>query len=98
MSLPTVAVGVIRYARRAAFDRAALTGTVAPMGASSVVGALLGGVLVPYAPQVLLKFGLGIILNVSAWRIFRHGRRKPVAASTVEGTPAGAGDAGPVSR
>jgi uncharacterized membrane protein YfcA len=42
------------------------------MGAGSILGALLGGVLVPYAPQALLKIGLGIILNVSAWRIFRH--------------------------
>ena len=76
VSLPTVAVGVIRYARRGAFARAALTGTVAPMGVGSVVGALLGGLLVPSAPQALLKLGLGVILNVSAWRIFRHGGRR----------------------
>jgi uncharacterized membrane protein YfcA len=70
-----VAVGVGRYARRRAFaERAALTGTVAPMGAGSVPGAVLGGLLVPYAPQALLELGLGIILNVSAWRIFRHTR------------------------
>jgi uncharacterized membrane protein YfcA len=47
------------------------------MGVGSVLGALLGGLLVPYAPQALLKLGLGVILNVSAWRIFRHGRRAP---------------------
>ena len=76
VSLPTVAVGVVRYARRGAFARAALTGTVAPMGVGSVVGALLGGLLVPSAPQALLKLGLGVILNVSAWRIFRHGGRR----------------------
>lgn len=76
VSLPTVTVGLLRYNRRGAFtDRTALTGTVAPMGAGSVLGALIGGVLVPYAPQALLKIGLGVILNVSAWRIFRHSRR-----------------------
>jgi uncharacterized membrane protein YfcA len=64
-----------RYAHRGAFERVALRGTVAPVGTGSVVGALLGGLLVPDAPQALLKLGLGVILNVSARRIFRHGRR-----------------------
>jgi len=78
VSLPTVSVGVGRYARRGAFAaRPALTDTVAPMGAGSVLGALLGGLQVPYTPQALLKLGLGVILYVSAWRIFRHGRRAP---------------------
>src|SRR5919109_2126444 len=38
----------------------------------TVAVGLAGGVLVPYAPQALLKIGLGVILNVSAWRIFQH--------------------------
>ena len=44
------------------------------MGAGSVPGAVLGGLLVPYAPQALLELEIGTILNVSAWRIFRHTR------------------------
>ena len=91
VSLPTVAVGVVRYARRGAFaGRAAVTGTVVPMGAGSVLGALLGGLLVPYTPQALLKLGLGVILNVSAWRIFRHGGRR-YAAPRPRRRPAAAG-------
>lgn len=73
ISLPTVIVGVVRYARRGAFDnRRDLTGTVAPMGFGSVIGALIGGLLVGIIPASALKVGLGIILNVSAWRIFQH--------------------------
>jgi hypothetical protein len=44
-----------------------------------VQGALLGRALVPHAPQALLKLGLGVILNLSAWRIFHHTRRAPSA-------------------
>ncbi|MCS6834935.1 MAG: sulfite exporter TauE/SafE family protein [Anaerolineae bacterium] len=72
ISLPTILVGVGRYARRGAFaDRAPLRETVAPMGAGSVIGALIGGLLVGFVPSSVLKFVLGIILIVSALRIFR---------------------------
>lgn len=70
VSLPVVAVGVLRYARQGAFTRGALAGTVAPMGIGSVIGALLGGMLVGAVSANLLKIGLGVILIVSAWRIF----------------------------
>jgi uncharacterized membrane protein YfcA len=43
ISLPTVAVGVVRHARLKAFDeRLDLTQTVAPMGVESVIGAVAG--------------------------------------------------------
>jgi uncharacterized membrane protein YfcA len=43
ISLPTVAVGVLRHRRLGSFaDRAELTQTVAPMGVDSVVGAVVG--------------------------------------------------------
>ena len=43
ISLPTVAVGVVRHARLKAFDeRLDLTQTVAPMGVGSVIGAVAG--------------------------------------------------------
>jgi uncharacterized membrane protein YfcA len=77
ISLPTVAVGIIRYARKAAYDRPALWSTVLPMGIGSVIGALIGGALVGIVAAEILKLGLGIILIVSALRIFAHGRRHP---------------------
>src|SRR5215203_4879126 len=71
ISLPTVAVGVLRHRRLGSFaDRADLTRTVAPMGAGSVIGAVAGGFLVGVVPASVLKFVLGVILVVSAVRIF----------------------------
>ena len=76
VSLPTVAVGVLRHRRLGAFEeRRDLTATVAPMGAGSVVGAVAGGLMVGIVPAPALKLLLGVILIVSAVRIFRHGNR-----------------------
>ena len=73
ISLPTVAVGVLRHRRLGAFeDREDLTLTVAPMGAGSVVGAVAGGLLVGIVPAAALKLVLGVVLIVSAVRIFRR--------------------------
>lgn len=59
--------------RRGAYaDRSALTGTVAPMAAGSVIGAIAGGLLVGIVPSAILKLGLGIILIASAVRVFHH--------------------------
>ncbi len=71
VSLPTVAVGIIRYARRSGYDRRALRDTVAPMSIGSVIGAIIGGLLVGIMPAAALKLGLGCILIASAIRIFR---------------------------
>ena len=71
ISLPTVAVGVLRHRRLGSFtDRADLTQTVAPMGLGSVVGAVIGGLFVGVVPAAVLKLVLGVILIVSAVRIF----------------------------
>lgn len=60
ISLPTVAVGLIRYASRGAFaDRQPLRETVAPMGVGSVIGAVTGGMLVGIVPARILKISLG---------------------------------------
>jgi uncharacterized membrane protein YfcA len=72
ISLPTVAVGITRYAQRGAYERSALVETVAPMGVGSVIGAVIGGLLVGVIPAAVLKVGLGIILIFSAWRTFRR--------------------------
>ncbi len=73
ISLPTVAVGVARHTRLGAFkERRDLSQTVAPMGAGSVLGAVAGGLLVGLAPAAALKLILGVILIISAVKIFRH--------------------------
>lgn len=74
IGIPTVVIGLIRYAHRGALaDSAPLARTVAPMGIGSVIGALIGGSLAGVAPASLLKVGLGIILIISAARVFRRG-------------------------
>lgn len=88
ISVPTVIVGVAGHASRGAFtDRRPLTETVAPMGVGSVIGAIIGGLLVGFVPATLLKIGLGIILIVSAVRIFRHTKQSIGAGSCALATP-----------
>jgi uncharacterized membrane protein YfcA len=75
VSLPTVSVGIVRYWRRGAYaDRIALRQTVVPMAAGSVIGAVLGGLFLGLVSGSVLKFVLGLILIVSAVRVFRHSR------------------------
>ena len=80
VSLPTVSVGILRYWRRGAYaDRSALRDTVLPMGVGSVIGAVLGGLLLGIVPASFLKVGLGVILIISAVRVFRHSRSDQVS-------------------
>jgi uncharacterized membrane protein YfcA len=72
ISLPTVAVGIARYARQRTYAASALTETVAPMGLRPVIGAVIGGLLVGSVPAPALKTGLGVIFIISAWRTFRR--------------------------
>jgi hypothetical protein len=73
ISLPVVAVGVVRYARQGAYaERQDLWRTVAPMGAGSIIGAAVGGLLVGLVPTGAVKVVLGLILLLSAFRTFRH--------------------------
>lgn len=74
VSLPTVAVGIARYARRAAYDRDALKRTVAPMAIGSIIGAIIGASLAGIVAPNMLKIGLGAILILSAIRVFRHSK------------------------
>ncbi|HVF01806.1 MAG TPA: sulfite exporter TauE/SafE family protein [Rubrobacteraceae bacterium] len=72
ISLPTVAVGVLRHRSLGAFrELQDLTQMVAPMGLGSVIGAIAGGLLVGLVPSSALKMILGVLLIVSAVRIFR---------------------------
>jgi uncharacterized membrane protein YfcA len=75
ISLPAVLVGVIRFTQRGALsDHRAVRATVVPMGAGSILGAIIGGLLVGVLPTALLKLTLGLVLIVSALRIFNRGR------------------------
>lgn len=81
ISLPTITVGLFRYARQGAFaNRIPLRETVLPMGSGSVIGAVIGGVLAGVIPAKVLKVGLGMILIVSAFQrlmLAKNGRETP---------------------
>ncbi|MBN8743676.1 MAG: sulfite exporter TauE/SafE family protein [Thiomonas arsenitoxydans] len=75
VSLPTMIVGFARYRESAAFavlrtHRALLLS----MAAGSLLGALLGGLLLGVVPTDGLGLLLALILAVSAWKVFRHRR------------------------
>jgi uncharacterized protein len=73
ISLPTVAVGVARHTRREVLsDRSDRRRTVTPMGIGSVLGAIIGALLVGITPQATIKLFLGLILVYSALRVVRH--------------------------
>ena len=80
VSLPTVLVGILRYLQRGAYERRVVANTVAPMSGGSVIGALLGGLLVGIIAVSLLKAILGLVLIISAVRMFRHEKYRKAAA------------------
>ncbi|MBN2631618.1 MAG: sulfite exporter TauE/SafE family protein [Rhodobacteraceae bacterium] len=74
VGMPTVAVGLLRHfgAGSPLRDRAVWTGTVLPLVAGSILGAMIGARLLGLVPSQALKIGLGVILIWSAWGVFRH--------------------------
>jgi uncharacterized protein len=73
ISLPTVLVGILHYARQGAYrERRALSDTVIPMAVGSAGGALAGAALVGLIAADILKALLGAILAISATKILRH--------------------------
>lgn len=72
VGLPTVLMGILRHWRRGAYARRDVLQMVAPMGAGSIIGALIGGLLVGLISVSLLKALLGLVLIVSALRMFHH--------------------------
>ncbi len=73
VSLPTVLVGFARYSRDRSFG---VLRAHAPflfvMAAGSILGALVGGLLLGIVPSAILLPGLAAILVFSAIRIWRH--------------------------
>lgn len=77
VSLPTVMVGLWRYHHQGAFqEQKPLQQTVFPMAIGSIIGAIIGGLLVGMVSQSFLKLFLGIILIISAIRVFSHSQKK----------------------
>ncbi len=72
ISLPTILMGLWRYSRQAVFIQVKpQLGFVIWMALGSILGAYLGSRLLPYAPGALLQVFLGVILLISAVRIWR---------------------------
>ena len=76
VSFPTMFVGFARYSRADAFkvvkrERPLLIW----MSAGSIVGAGLGGLLLGIVPGDLLVPLLGVVLLVSAIKVFQHARQ-----------------------
>ena len=81
ISLPAVAVGVLRHARAGGYrDRGALLRIGAPMAAGSVLGAMAGAAMLPLVPVGALKLFLGGILLASSVKLWRKGAAKAAAA------------------
>ena len=74
VGLPTIAIGLMRHfgpgmvLRRCAVWR----GTLLPLVAGSVVGAVIGALTLGLVPDTVLKLGLGLLLIWSALAVFRH--------------------------
>lgn len=73
VSLPTMIVGFARYSQSNAFAILGQERTLLRwMAAGSILGAAIGGLLLGMAPTGLLITGLGLILLVSAVKVFQH--------------------------
>lgn len=71
ISLPTILVGLWRQRRHAAaMTPIELRTCVLPMSGGSVLGAVLGGLLIEHVPGTFLKMLLGLVLMASALRVF----------------------------
>jgi uncharacterized membrane protein YfcA len=73
VSLPTMLVAFARYSRDQAFTVLRGNGRfVAAMTAGSIIGTLLGALLLGIVPNLVLIPALALILLVSAVKLWRH--------------------------
>lgn len=73
VSLPTMVVAFARYSRDDSFSvLAANKQFLLAMAGGSVLGVLLGGLLLPFAPSALLAPLLAALLVLSAVKVWRH--------------------------
>lgn len=72
ISLPTIITGLIRHALNGGlFEKPDVKYLVLPMGLGSILGAYMGGLMLGIVSGYWLKIILGIILIISAFKIFR---------------------------
>lgn len=90
VGMPTIAVGVVRHLAAGSVlrDGAVWRTTIVPLGAGSILGAILGAQALGLVPSQTLKIGLGIILIWSAWGVFRHLPQSSSVAAPARGLPA----------
>lgn len=75
ISLPTVIIGLSKHYANGAFsNKQDLSELVLPMGIGSIIGAFIGGMLIIYISGNWLKLILGLILIISAVKIFNKVR------------------------
>lgn len=71
ISLPTVSIGLLKHGINGSFPKGKdVTSLIIPMGIGSIIGAFIGGLLIHYFQPGLLKIILGIILIISAVKMF----------------------------
>lgn len=71
ISVPTILTGLLRYRALRRFEGLSEQRTfIGGLAVGSIIGALVGSVLVRYAPGALLTVLLGLILLISAVRLF----------------------------
>ena len=71
ISLPTMLVGISRHKKNKMYaDKTEITSLVIPMGIASIIGALIGALLVIYVPSELLKLILGVLLLFTSIKLF----------------------------
>lgn len=76
ISIPTIIVGLLKYRSHDSFQ--VFVGQrdfLLVMAVGSIVGALAGSYLLPYISAHLLKTGVGVILLISAVKLFYHRTR-----------------------
>ena len=82
VSLPTVAVGVLRYRASGGYaEQDTVHGVGVPMALGSIVGASLGAGLVGWVDVRVLKAALAVVLAVSAVRMWRARHAPPPAVA-----------------
>ena len=82
ISIPTILMGLSRYRARQTFDELnQFGGFIGWMAAGSILGALIGALLMVYTPSTALHVLLGGILLISAWKLAKVKLRAPQEAS-----------------
>lgn len=71
ISTPTIITGILKHASNGLFSQKQdITYLVLPMGIGSIIGSFIGTYLVTYVPNQFIKLLLGIILIISAVKLF----------------------------